>query len=98
MALNRKDVLFIDNGFPYIGDVFPYVFPYIKPSDQAKYDKEALWIQKSFSHLVHPYSNSLSGTLLCQLRALLHCKLQKTASGQEPLWRISIHMSNLSLS
>ncbi|QBR83741.1 hypothetical protein E3983_04845 [Legionella israelensis] len=44
---------------------------FLKPSDQATYDLQAQWVKDNFDRLVHPFSNSISGTMLCQLRALL---------------------------
>ncbi len=43
--------------------------PYLKPSDQASYVKFARWVESNFNKLVHPFSNSISGTILCQLRS-----------------------------
>lgn len=48
--------------------------PYLKPSDQATFVERAQWVQSNFDKLVHPYSNSISGTMLCQLRS--HAKLR----------------------
>lgn len=53
---------------------------FLKPSDQATYNADATWVKDNFSRLVHPFSNSISGTLLCQLRAML--KIKDTASVQ----------------
>lgn len=44
--------------------------PLLKPSDQATYRVGALWVDQNFQKLVHPFSNSISGTMLCQLRNL----------------------------
>lgn len=43
-------------------------FAILKASDKSSYDPQAQWVRDSFDHLVHPYSNSISGTVLCQLR------------------------------
>lgn len=43
---------------------------FLKPSDQSVYDLDALWVKDNFARLVHPFSNSISGTMLCQLRVL----------------------------
>lgn len=43
---------------------------HVKASDKATYNPYAFWAQLNFSQLVHPYSNSISGTMLCQLRAI----------------------------
>ena len=45
---------------------------YLKSSEQADYVKKAMWNKLSFSRLMHPFSNSISGTALCQLRALAY--------------------------
>jgi hypothetical protein len=47
-----------------------YEIPYLKPSDQMTFMETALWNRYAFSHLVHPFSNAISGTMLCQLRCL----------------------------
>lgn len=49
--------------------------PYLKPSDKSSFVKNARWIRSNFDRLVHPFSNSISGTMLCQLRS--HAKLRK---------------------
>lgn len=41
---------------------------YIKPSDQATFSEQAEWVEQNFNKLVHPFSNGISGTTLCQLR------------------------------
>ena len=48
--------------------------PYLKPSDQASFDEHARWVKSNFNRLLHPFSNSISGTILCQLRS--HAKLR----------------------
>lgn len=47
---------------------------FLKPSEQSTYDTKAQWVQDNFSRLVHPFSNSISGTMLCQLRTLVKIK------------------------
>ena len=42
--------------------------PYLKPSDQSRFNPNAEWIKRNFDTYVHPFSNSISGTMLCQLR------------------------------
>ena len=44
------------------------IFPYLKASDQAIFRRDALWVKSNFNHLVHPFSNSISGVVLCQLK------------------------------
>lgn len=46
------------------------IIPYLKPSDQARYIENAQWVEQNFNKLVHPFSNGISGTILCQLRCL----------------------------
>lgn len=52
---------------------------YIKSADQASYTPNAYWIQHNAKKLMHPFSNSISGTVLCQLRANL--ELDKNKKG-----------------
>ena len=49
-------------------------YPYLKPSDQATFIEDALWVKMNFDQLVHPFSNSISGTMLCQLRCMAALK------------------------
>jgi hypothetical protein len=44
--------------------------PLLKPSDQATFVEHAIWPAMNFDKMVHPFSNSISGTMLCQLRAI----------------------------
>ena len=50
--------------------------PATKPSDQAAFVNtgKAKWVEMNFAGLVHPFSNSISGTMLCQLRNLAEQK------------------------
>jgi hypothetical protein len=50
---------------------------FTKPSDQSDYVLGTAWTDDNFSRLVHPFSNSISGTMLLQLRALLKIKEQR---------------------
>ncbi len=45
-------------------------FPFLKSSEQANYEPNTNWVDNNFYHLVHPFSNSISGTMLCLLRSL----------------------------
>lgn len=63
MALPRDDPAYSEKEMPLM-----------KPSDQATYQSGAEWVEYNFNKLVHPYSNSISGTMLCQLRNLAHLK------------------------
>ena len=44
--------------------------PLLKPSDQATFIEHAAWPKMNFNKMVHPFSNSISGTMLCQLRSI----------------------------
>lgn len=57
----------------------PQEIPYLKPSDQSSYVENALWVRDNFSKMVHPFSNSISGTMLCQLRS--HAFLRNKGKG-----------------
>ena len=48
--------------------------PFLKPSDQATFIENTTWVNLNFEKLVHPFSNSISGTMLCQLRVLAQLK------------------------
>ena len=50
-------------------------FAYLKPSDQSTFDEQAPWVGELFGQMMHPFSNSISGTMLCQLRC--HAYLQE---------------------
>ncbi len=43
---------------------------YLKPSDQSHFVEQSTWVQSNFKKLTHPFSNSISGTVLGQLRTL----------------------------
>ncbi|KTD78841.1 hypothetical protein [Legionella waltersii] len=57
MPVPRNDIAYAERGFTFL-----------KPSDQNTYDPLAEWPRKNFSKRVHPFSCSISGTTLCQLR------------------------------
>jgi hypothetical protein len=57
MPVPRNDIAYAERGFTFV-----------KPSDQNTYNTLAEWPRKNFSKLVHPFSCSISGTTLCQLR------------------------------
>ena len=59
MPLARDDAAFSESELPYV-----------KASDQSTYIESAGWVESNFNQLVHPFSNSISGTILAQLRAL----------------------------
>jgi len=45
-------------------------FSHPKPSQYAKFDSDSPVVQECFAHLVHPFSNSISGVSLLQCRVL----------------------------
>jgi len=47
-------------------------FKFTRPADQSTFCSNSLWARENFQLLVHPYSNSISGTLLCLFRVLKH--------------------------
>ena len=47
---------------------------YLKPSDMSIFKEDAAWVHYNFNRLVHPFSNSISGTMLVQLRVLAGIK------------------------
>ncbi|QGP39260.1 hypothetical protein [Piscirickettsia salmonis] len=57
---------------------------FTRATESSRFNPESLWVKMNFSKLVHPFSNSISGTMLSQLRMLksLHnkrkFKFQKT--------------------
>ena len=53
----------------------------LKPSDQSDFDLQADWVQQNFARLIHPFSNSISGTLLCQMRVV--CKVRENLKEDE---------------
>ena len=59
MPLPRNDVALSEHELPYL-----------KGADQAMYDENADWVVFNFNQLVHPFSNSISGTILAQIRVL----------------------------
>ncbi|STX29781.1 Uncharacterised protein [Legionella beliardensis] len=69
MPVPKNDIIFTKKGFPFI-----------RPPDRVNFDLNAAWPKQNFSSLVHPFSCSISGTMLCQIRCLK--KLQE--NGQLP--------------
>jgi len=55
------------------------LFEHIKPCDYSTFDTDSPVVQACFQQLVHPFSNSISGFFLVQLRVLarLHCDGEK---------------------
>lgn len=58
-------------------------FSFLKPSDQTTYQYNALWVKDNFERLVHPFSNSISGTVLCQLRNLAFLRNEVTTTSEK---------------
>ncbi len=60
--------------------------PLLKPSDQATFEKDTLcskmtkWSKMSFDKMVHPFSNSISGTMLGQLRSIAELRNNGTTA------------------
>lgn len=61
--LARDDIAFSDKRISYL-----------KPSDVSFFKENAAWVKYNFNRLVHPFSNSISGTMLVQLRVLAGIK------------------------
>ncbi|VVC75791.1 hypothetical protein AQUSIP_10880 [Aquicella siphonis] len=61
MPVPGNDIIYTQNGFTFI-----------KPSDQNNFNPEAEWPKLNFAALVHPFSCSISGTLLCQFQFMKH--------------------------
>ncbi len=53
---------------------------FLKPSDQSTFNQKAQWPRYAFSKRVHPYSNAISGTMLCLLK---HFSYHKKAYGEK---------------
>jgi hypothetical protein len=53
------------------------VFPYLKPSDKSSFTEDAAWVEYNFARMVHPFSNSISGTMLTQLRSCAYLKQKR---------------------
>lgn len=68
MPLAKDDIAYSDE-----------IIPYLKPSDQSSFVNHAQFVVSNFNKLVHPFSNSISGTMLCQLR--LHAYLRNYGWG-----------------
>lgn len=54
------------------------IIPFLKGSDQSRFVFGKLWPALNFSRLMHPFSNSISGSVLCQLRILALFNQQKS--------------------
>ena len=46
-------------------------FHFMKPSEQSHFEADKAWVIDNFSRMVHPFSNSISGTMLIQARTML---------------------------
>lgn len=61
MPVPRDDVTFAEKGFEFL-----------KPVDMNNFNPQADWPRQCFSTLIHPFSCSLSGTMLAQMRFMKH--------------------------
>ncbi|MDF1678537.1 MAG: hypothetical protein P1U32_07585 [Legionellaceae bacterium] len=52
---------------------------FLKPSDQSTFQSDTSWTEYNFAKAVHPFSNALSGTMLCQIRNIE--KFQRNGTG-----------------
>ncbi|MGQ3887666.1 hypothetical protein ACQUW5_01385 [Legionella sp. CNM-1927-20] len=59
MPVPRNDLIFTKKGFSFI-----------RPPDRVNFNLSAAWPKENFSSLVHPFSCSVSGTMLCQIRCI----------------------------
>ena len=50
----------------------------LRPADQARFF-QSQWVCENFLSMVHPFSNSISGTLLCQIRAYRKARDERQA-------------------
>ena len=75
------------------------ITPYLKPSDQSSFQAGAGWVESNFAKLVHPFSNSISGTMLAQLRVIAKLKndgmIGFTESGEKLATFIQLFASTL---
>lgn len=72
------------------------VFPLIKPSDQASFIEDSVWTRDNFTRLVHHFSNSISGTMLSQLRVYLKFKSNGINTFTQSLEKLALY-SQLSI-
>ena len=61
--------------------------PFLKPSDKSTYT-ESTWVRANFKKMVHPFSNSISGTMLAQLRVCAYFK-KNTIKGLKNIQNLS---------
>lgn len=77
------------------------VFRFAKPSDNSRYSIEKLgapndnWVKHNFERLVHPFSNAISGTMLCNLRVLLKLQEDNKLFSADDLELFSNYMKTL---
>lgn len=55
-------------------------FLYLRPADQAYFKSKSEWPRQNFEKWVHPFSNSISGTMLVQLRVLKYLQNESRAA------------------
>lgn len=59
---------------------------HVRSADKATYDINKQWPKINFDRQVHPYANSISGSMLCQLRAIAWLENpEKNASPTHPI-------------
>ena len=75
----------------------PTVLPFWKPSDHCTYDEDAIWVKANFAKMVHPFSNSISGTMLAQLRTHIKFRNEGETFFTKSLGKFSLY-TQLSLS
>lgn len=66
LGLLKPDMPLDEDDSAYTSDTFSMQ----KPSDKNTYVAGSEWCDHAFSKLVHPFSNSISGTLLVQLKSM----------------------------
>lgn len=79
MPLPRFDIAFANEAASYQ-----------RPADRHTFDESASWCIDNFNRLVHPFSCSISGTILGNLNVLAYHRQNQdvmTASGSNPLQR-----------
>ncbi|WP_010598702.1 hypothetical protein [Rickettsiella massiliensis] len=55
-------------------------FPYLRSADNTTFYSDAQWPRKNFRLLTHPFSSSISGTILCHLRVAKYLLDQSSLS------------------
>ncbi|MDQ5883768.1 MAG: hypothetical protein QG556_105 [Pseudomonadota bacterium] len=66
--------------------------PYLKPSEQANYVEGSTWVEHNFQQWVHPFSNSISGTMLCQLRNMAQMRNDGNDVFTQPVEKMNLFL------